>query len=139
MGQDAAPQPVRRHAPRPSGDSFGKPWPQGPDGRRCPLAARGYSRDGKLQIDYGLLTDPAGRPPAVPVFEGSTAAPAAFTQIVTVVRAKFGLTEMVGGRGMITAARISALSELDDPYRVGDRAARSGHQKARRQGRAACR
>ena len=35
------------------------------EGRHCPLAARGYSRDGKkgkLQIEYGLLTDPEGRP-----------------------------------------------------------------------------
>ena len=35
------------------------------EGTRCPLAARGYSRDGKkgkLQIEYGLLTDPAGPP-----------------------------------------------------------------------------
>ena len=33
------------------------------------------------------------------------------------VRAKFGLTEMVmaGGCGMITAARIDALRELQDP------------------------
>ena len=38
-------------------------------GRCCPLAARGYSRDGKKglpQIEYGLLTDPDGRPVAVP-------------------------------------------------------------------------
>src|SRR6266702_3798946 len=44
-------------------------------GRCCPLAARGYSRDGKkgkLQIEYGLLTDPAGRPVAVRVFGGNT-------------------------------------------------------------------
>src|SRR5680860_1490973 len=37
-------------------------------GRCCPLAARGYSRDGKKglpQIEYGLLTDPVGRPVAV--------------------------------------------------------------------------
>ena len=90
------------------------------EGRHCPLAARGYSRDGKrgkLQIEYGLLTDPAGRPVAVRVLEGSTAGPAAFTEIVTVVREKFGLTEMVmvGDRGMITAARIDAPGELDDP------------------------
>ncbi len=35
------------------------------EGRHCPLAARGWSRDGKkakLQIEYGLLTDPGGRP-----------------------------------------------------------------------------
>src|SRR5512133_3372501 len=54
------------------------------EGTRCPLAARGYSRDGKkgrLQIEYGLLTDPAGRPVAVRVLPGSTGDPAAFTQI----------------------------------------------------------
>ena len=48
-------------------------------GRCCELAARGYSRDGKKgceQIEYGLLTDPAGRPVAVRVFAGNTADPA---------------------------------------------------------------
>ena len=86
-------------------------------GRCCPLAARGYSRDGKKglpQIEYGLLTDPAGRPVAVRVLPGNTADPAAFTQIVTDVRDAFGLGEMVmvGDRGMITSARIEALREL---------------------------
>jgi hypothetical protein len=81
------------------------------EGRCCPLAARGYSRDGKkgkLQIEYGLLTDPEGRPVAVRVLPGSTGDPAAFTQIVQVVREKFGLEKMVmvGDRGMITSARI---------------------------------
>ena len=64
------------------------------EGSHCPLAARGYSRDGKkgrLQIEYGLLTDPAGRPVAVRVFPGNTGDPAAFTEIVKVVRDKFGL------------------------------------------------
>jgi hypothetical protein len=89
------------------------------EGRCCPLAARGYSRDGKkgtLQIEYGLLTDPAGRPVAVRVFPGNTGDPAAFTQIVTVVRDKFGLREMimVGDRGMITSARIAALNQPED-------------------------
>ncbi len=45
------------------------------EGTHCPLAARGYSRDGKkgnLQIEYGLLTDPEGRPVAVRVFPGNT-------------------------------------------------------------------
>jgi hypothetical protein len=91
------------------------------EGRCCPLAARGYSRDGKkgrLQIEYGLLTDPEGRPVAVRVFPGDTGDPAAFTEIVTVVRDKFGLGQMimVGDRGMITKARIGALKELDDAY-----------------------
>jgi hypothetical protein len=89
------------------------------EGRCCPLAARGYSRDGKkgkLQIEYGLLTDPAGRPVAVRVFPGNTGDPAAFTEIVTVVREKFGLRDMVmvGDRGMITSARIAALNQAGD-------------------------
>jgi hypothetical protein len=86
------------------------------EGSQCPLAARGYSRDGKkgkLQIEYGLLTDPAGRPVAVRVFPGNTGDPAAFTGIVQVVRDKFGLEHMVmvGDRGMITSARIAALNQ----------------------------
>ena len=89
------------------------------EGRCCPLAARGYSRDGKkgkLQIEYGLLTDPAGRPVAVRVFPGSTGDPSAFTAIVDVVRKKFGLQDMVmvGDRGMITSARIDALNQSGD-------------------------
>ena len=89
------------------------------EGRHCPLAARGYSRDGKkgkLQIEYGLLTDPAGRPVAVRVFPGNTGDPGAFTEIVTVVREKFGLARMVmvGDRGMITSARIQAMNQARD-------------------------
>ena len=91
------------------------------EGRCCPLGARGYSRDGKkgtVQIEYGLLTDPEGRPVAVRVFEGNTADPAAFTQILDAVHGEFGLRKMVmvGDRGMITTARIKALRELDDKY-----------------------
>jgi hypothetical protein len=87
------------------------------EGRHCPLAARGYSRDGRrgtLQIEYGLLTDSEGRPVAVRVFPGNTGDPTSFTEIVTVVREKFGLTRlvMVGDRGMITTARIDALKQL---------------------------
>ena len=91
------------------------------EGRCCPLAARGWSRDGKkakLQIEYGLLTDPEGRPVAVRVLPGNTGDPAAFTQIVQVVRDKFKLARMVmaGDRGMITSARIDALKDLDENY-----------------------
>jgi hypothetical protein len=95
-------------------------------GRCCELAARGYSRDGKKgceQIEYGILTDPAGRPVAVRVFEGNTADPDAFTDIVTVIRDGFGLENLVlvGDRGMITSARIAALRELnDDPNTATD-------------------
>ena len=87
------------------------------EGSHCELAARGHSRDGKRdkpQIEYGLLTDPAGRPVAVRVVAGNTADPTAFIEAVTTVRDKFNLAEvvMVGDRGMITAARIRALRKL---------------------------
>ena len=87
-------------------------------GRCCELAAYGYSRDGKkglAQIEYGVLTDPAGRPVAVRVVPGNTADPVAFSDIVEVIRDRFGLTRLVlvGDRGMITSARITALRELN--------------------------
>jgi hypothetical protein len=91
------------------------------EGTHCPLGARGHSRDGKkgnIQIEYGLLTDPAGRPVAVRVLEGNTADPAAFTGILGTVHGTFGLRKMVmvGDRGMITSARIDAIRELDGKY-----------------------
>src|SRR6266498_5106269 len=87
------------------------------EGRHCELAARGYSRDqkvGKDQIEYGLLTDPQGRPVAVEVLAGNTADPTAFTKVVERVRDRFGLKRLVlvGDRGMITSARVDALREL---------------------------
>jgi hypothetical protein len=87
------------------------------EGRTCPLAAFGYSRDGKrnkAQIEYGLLAARDGTPVAIRVFPGNTADPAAFTDIVEVVRDRFGLSHlvMVGDRGMITSARIEALKEV---------------------------
>jgi Transposase DDE domain len=86
-------------------------------GKHCSLAARGYSRDGKKglpQIEYGLLTDPAGRPVAVRVFPGNTADPTAFSAIAAAVKDTFKLTDMVmvGDRGMITSARVQELREL---------------------------
>ena len=87
------------------------------EGSCCELAARGYSRDGKkgkAQIEYGLLTDEAGRPVAIRVFPGDTADPTAFVDAVEIIRTRFGLTELtlVGDRGMITSARVEALKEL---------------------------
>jgi DDE family transposase len=87
------------------------------EGSHCELAARGYSRDGKkgkLQIEYGLLTDPQGRPVAIRVFPGNTADPTAFIEAVELVREKSGLAQLTlaGDRGMITSARIEALKEL---------------------------
>jgi len=86
-------------------------------GSKCPLAKRGYSREGKKdlpQIEYALLTDPAGCPVAVRVFEGNTADPAALAAAVTAVKDTFALQNMVlvGDRGMITTARIRALQQV---------------------------
>jgi Transposase DDE domain len=88
------------------------------EGSCCELAAYGYSRDGKkgkAQIEYGLLTDPDGRPVAVRVFTGNTGDPKTFPEAVDAVRGTFGLRQMimVGDRGMITSARIKDLRELE--------------------------
>jgi hypothetical protein len=88
------------------------------EGSHCELAAFGYSRDGKrgkAQIEYGLLTDSDGRPVAVRVFTGNTGDPKTFPEAVDAVRGSFGLRHMimVGDRGMITSARITALRELE--------------------------
>jgi hypothetical protein len=89
------------------------------EGSKNELAARGYSRDkkrGMAQIEYGLLTDKDGRPVAIEVFPGNTADPTAFISIVETIRTRFALDRltMVGDRGMITSARISALREVGD-------------------------
>jgi hypothetical protein len=84
------------------------------EGHCCDLAAFGYSRDkkrGVRQIEYGLLTDPEGRPVAIRVFPGNTSDTKAFIDAVSIVQENFGLREltMVGDRGMITNARIKEL------------------------------
>jgi hypothetical protein len=88
------------------------------EGSCCELAAFGHSRDGKRgrrQVEYGLLTDPAGRPVAVEVFAGNTSDPESFKTAVTRVRGDFGIERliMVGDRGMITGTRIDDLRKLD--------------------------
>jgi len=84
------------------------------EGRHCPLAKLGYSRDGKrgtLQIEYGLITDPEGRPVAVEVVPGNTGDPATVPAAVEKLRVRFGLTDvvLVGDRGMLTSAQIETL------------------------------
>ena len=81
------------------------------EGRHCPLAKLGHSRDdksGKPQVVFGLLTNAAGCPVAVEVFEGNTADPATVASQVKKLRKRFGLSSvvLVGDRGMITSARI---------------------------------
>ena len=87
------------------------------EGTCCELAAFGYSRDGKrgrMQIEYGLLTDPDGRPVGIDVFKGNTGDPDAFKSLTGRVRKQFGLKELVfvGDRGMITKTRIAELRGL---------------------------
>src|SRR5215471_12963132 len=56
------------------------------EGRCCPLARYGYSRDGKrdkLQITFGLLTNADGCPIAVEVFEGNTADPTTLSSVIS--------------------------------------------------------
>jgi transposase len=82
------------------------------EGRCCPLAQRGYSRDGRrgtLQIVYGLLCAPDGCPVAIEVFDGNTADPKTLATQVEKLKQRFHLDHvvLVGDRGMITEARIT--------------------------------
>ena len=81
------------------------------EGRCCPLAKRGYNRDGKkgkLQIVYGLLCAADGCPVAVEVFDGNTGDPKTLAVQIDKLKVRFGLAHvvLVGDRGMITQARI---------------------------------
>jgi transposase len=82
------------------------------EGNCCPLAKRGYSRDGKkgtLQIVYGLLCSPDGCPVAIEVFDGNTGDPTTLAPQIEKLKQRFGLDHvvLVGDRGMITEARIT--------------------------------
>jgi hypothetical protein len=81
------------------------------EGRHCPLAKLGHSRDQKSanpQIVFGLLTNALGCPVAVEVFPGNTSDPKTVATQVEKLRLRFGLHKvvLVGDRGMITSARI---------------------------------
>ncbi len=87
------------------------------EGTHCQLAAFGHSPHGKRgrkQVEYGLLTDPVGRPVAVEVLAGNTGDPGSFKTAITRVRGDFGSARlvMVGDRGMLTGTRI------DDPRKL---------------------
>lgn len=84
------------------------------EGSCCPLAKRGYSRDGRpgtLQVNYGLLTDARGCPVAVSVFEGNTSDSLTFLPAVQRVHERFGVAQvvMVGDRGMVSKKAIDEL------------------------------
>jgi len=87
------------------------------EGTTCPLAAFGHNRDGKkgkLQVNYGLLTDARGCPVAVSVFKGNTGDAPTLVPEVRRVREQFGIEQLVvvGDRGMISQTQITALQTL---------------------------
>ena len=88
------------------------------EGSTCPLARLGYNRDGKkgkLQVNYGLLTDRRGCPVAVSVHEGNTADAKTLLPQMQRVREEFGIAEfvIVGDRGMLSHKAIDELREHD--------------------------
>jgi len=88
------------------------------EGACCPLAMRGYSRDGKkgmLQVNYGLLTDRRGCPVAIEAFAGNTTDPQTLMAQVDKLQQEFNLQSLilVGDRGMITQTQITQLRARD--------------------------
>ena len=88
------------------------------EGTSCPLAKRGYNRDGKhgmLQVNYGLLTDARGCPVVVSVHEGNTSDSTTFMPEVRRLRTEFGIERMVmvGDRGMISQKAIDEMRDTD--------------------------
>jgi len=88
------------------------------EGTTCPLARYGHDRDGKrgkLQVNYGLLTDARGCPVAVSVHEGNTADSKTLMPEVKRLREDFGIEElvMVGDRGMISQKVIDEMRDTD--------------------------
>ena len=88
------------------------------EGRTCPLAARGYNRDGKtgkLQINFGLLTDSLGCPVSVSVFEGNVGDTQTLLPQIQQLRKNFSINRfaIVGDRGMISQTQIDVLRTMD--------------------------
>jgi transposase len=82
------------------------------EGRTCPLAKLGYSRDGKrhkLQIVFGLMCTAEGCPVAIEVFEGNVGDPSTLASQIDKLKHRFRLERVVliGDRGLITEARIN--------------------------------
>jgi transposase len=94
------------------------------EGVTCPLAQFGHNRDrkqGKRQVNYGLLTNAQGIPVSVSVFKGNTGDPKTLLPQVDQVRQQFDLERfvLVGDRGMITQKQVDALREIDGVDWIG--------------------
>lgn len=88
------------------------------EGHTCPLAARGYNRDGKkgkFQVNYGLLTNAAGIPVSVSVFKGNTSDTRTLLPQADKMRKRFGIERfvLVGDRGMIAQKQIDVLRKIE--------------------------
>lgn len=89
------------------------------EGEQCSLAEFGYNRDkkrGKKQINWGLLTDEAGRPIGLDVFPGNTSDRKTLLPQVEKIRERFGIKRftIVGDRGMISNKHIEEFSKDAD-------------------------
>jgi transposase len=89
------------------------------EGVTCPLAKRGHNRDGKegkLQVNYGLLTDSRGCPVSVSVYPGNTGDATTVLAQVHKIRDEFGIRSvvLVGDRGMISQKQIDQIRQLED-------------------------
>ena len=85
------------------------------------LGEFGYNRDGKkgkLQIVIGLLTDAAGEPLAVRVFEGNRSDPTTVAEQIKIVKEQFQVEELVfvGDRGMVKSKGKQALEQAKLRY-----------------------
>lgn len=95
------------------------------EGVTCPLAAFGHNRDGKegkLQVNWGIVTDERGRPVSVSVFEGNTSDGKTLMPQVMKAKERFGLQSfvLVGDRGMISQKLIDEeLRELEGVDWIG--------------------
>lgn len=81
------------------------------EGRHCPLAKFGYSRDERRsnpQIVLGVLSNAEGCPVAVEIFEGDVGDPKTLAVQIRKLRQRFRLERLVlvGDRGMLTEKRI---------------------------------
>ena len=85
----------------------------------CPLAKLGHNRDGKvgkLQVNYGLLTDSRGCPVSVSVYPGNTGDATTVLDQVYKIRDEFGIRSvvLVGDRGMISQKQVNEIRQLED-------------------------
>ncbi len=89
------------------------------EGRTCPLAKFGYSRDHRSdrpQVNYGLYCNAEGVPVGVEVLPGNESDRVAFPKAVERVRNDFGLNRIIfiGDRGMISGKAIDQYLRDED-------------------------